>query len=133
MDHLSADRSDAIFSEMVRGLYPYVLLMFLPCSESAYKSVCLAVVFQLGGAPLIMIRHDWQIGFDAKDQRYLTELMDVWTKTPPEEVIALFLQLECLSVGPIKATVSGMATSETVERLTSDLLGRAAVSGQWTM
>jgi hypothetical protein len=43
--------------------------------------------------------------------------MNGWMRTPPEQALILFRQLECLSAGPIRATVSGIATAEGLENL----------------
>src|ERR1700677_81051 len=59
LDQPSADRSDAMRHEIGRTLNPYVLLNFLPCSETADKTLSLAVVFHLSSAPLIIIRYSW--------------------------------------------------------------------------
>jgi hypothetical protein len=109
LDRLRADQSGAMRHEMVSALHPYVLLNFLPFSEAADKQVPLAVVFHQNIVPIIVIRHNWQVSLDAKDREYLSALMDDWMKTPPERVLVLFRQLECLSTGPIRATVSGIA------------------------
>jgi hypothetical protein len=133
LDQLREDRSDAIRLEMTRALYPYVLLRFLPCSEAAEKPVALAAIFHQNIVPLVMIRHDWQTGLDANDREYLIEFMDEWTRTPPNRVLALFRQLECLSIGPIRATVSGIATAEALEHLMYAVLGHAGAPRRWTM
>jgi hypothetical protein len=80
-----------------------------------------------------MIRHNWQVRLDAEDSEYLGDFMDDWMKTPPERVLALFRQLECLSTGPIRATVSGIATAEGLENLMYAVLTPAGVRGQRTM
>jgi hypothetical protein len=64
-----------------------------------------------------MIRHNWQVSLDVKDREYLSEIMNSWMRTPPERVLVLFWQLECLSAGSIGATVSGIATAEGLENL----------------
>jgi hypothetical protein len=133
LDQLIADRSDAMRHEIVPVLYPYVLLNFLPGSEVAANPLSLAVVFHLNSAPLIMIRYDWQVSLDAENREYLSKLMDDWMKTPPERVLALFRQLECLSVGPLRATVSGIATGEALEHLVYAVLGHAGDPGRLTM
>jgi hypothetical protein len=133
LDQLSADRSDAMRYEMGRTLHPYVLLNFLPCSEAAGRPLSLAVVFHLSSTPLIMIRYAWQTGLNDKDRESLIELMDDWTRASPERVLALFRQLECLSVGPIRATVSGIATAETLEHLMYAVLGNAGDFGGLTL
>lgn len=133
LDQLRSDRPDAMLCEMAPALHPYVLLNFLPLSEAADKPVPLAVVLHQNTVPIIIIRHDWQVSLNAEDRDYLSELMDDWMKTPPERVLALFRQLEYLSAGPIRATVSGMATAEGLENLMYAVLTHAGVLGQWTM
>jgi len=132
-DQLSADRSDTMRHEKAPALHPYVLLSFLPLSEAAEKRISLAVVFHQNTVPIIMIRHNWQVRLDAEDSEYLGDFMDDWMKTPPERVLALFRQLECLSTGPIRATVSGIATAEGLENLMYAVLTPAGVRGQRTM
>lgn len=132
LDQLKADRSDAMRHEMTRALHPYVLLRFLPCSEAADKSVALAVIFHQHCVPLIMIRHEWQIGFDAEDRKYLAELMDDWARTPAEQLLALLRQLECLADGPLRTAGSGIATAEALEYLINTVLGNT-VPGRWTI
>ena len=129
-DRLRAERSDLAQLEMAPALHPYVLLNFLPLSEAADKLVPLAVVFHQNTVPIIIIRHNWQVSLDAKDREYLSELMDDWMKTPSERVLILFRQLECLSVGPIRATVSGITTAEGLEHLMYAVLTHAGVPGQ---
>lgn len=133
LDQLGADRSDPIQLEMAPALHPYVMLNFLFYPEAADKLVPLAVVFHRNTFPTIIIRHDWQIGFNAEDRKYLAELMDDWARTPPERLLALFRQLECLSTGPIRTTVSGIATAEGLEHLMYAILGHAGVPEQWTI
>jgi hypothetical protein len=133
LDQLRTDRSDPMQLKMARALHLYVLLKFLPGSAAADKPLALTVVFHHDIAPLIVIRHDWQTRLDAKNRKYLSKLMDDWTRTPPERVLALFRQLECLSIGPIRATVSGIATAETLEHLMYAVLRHAGAPGQCTM
>jgi hypothetical protein len=130
LDQLRSDRPGAMRYEMAPALHPYVLLNFLPLSEAADKRVPLAVVFHQNTVPIIMIRHNWQVSLDAEDREYLSEFMDHWMKTPPERVLVLFRQLECLSAGPIRATVSGIATAEGLENLMYAVLTHAGVRGQ---
>ncbi len=132
-DQLRVNRSDAMCSEMAGFLHPYVLLNFLSSSEAADKPLALAVIFHQDLVPIIVIRHDWQMDLDAEDREYLIELMDDWARTPPERVLALFRQLEGLSIGPLRATDTGIATAEALEFLMYAILGRGRDPGQWTM
>jgi hypothetical protein len=132
-DQPSFDQPGAMPHEMAPILHPYVLLNFLPLSEASEKRVPVAVVFHQNTVPIIMIRHNWQERFDAEDCEYFGELMDDWMKTPPERVLALFRQLECLSAGPIRATVSGIATAEGLENLMYAVLTHSGGPGQLPM
>jgi hypothetical protein len=133
LDQLRSDRPGAMRYEMAPALHPYVLLNFLPLSEAAEKRVPFAVVFHQNTVPIIMIRHNWQVTLDAEDRDRLSELLDDWVKTPPEKVLALFRQLECLSTGPIRATVSGIVTAEGIENLMYAVLTPANIPGQSMM
>ena len=126
-DQLRVDRSDPMQLGMAPALHPYVMLNFLPYSEAADKLVHLAVVFHRNTVPIIIICDDWQIGLNADDRKYVTELIDDWERTPSERLLALFRQLERLSAGPIRATVSGIATEEGLGNLTYAVLGYAGV------
>jgi hypothetical protein len=117
LDQSRADRSDQMQLEMAPDLHLYVLLKFFPGSGAADKSLAHAVVFHQNTGPMIIIRHDWQVGLDSKDRQYLAELIDDWARTPPERLLALFRQLESLSVGQLRATDSGVATAEVLEYL----------------
>lgn len=130
LDQLRADRSDPTQLEMAPALLPYVILHFLPDSEAADKLVPLAVVFHRNTVPKIIIRHNWQIGLNAEGHKYLAELMDDWERTPFKQLLALFRQLECLSAGPIRATVSGLVTAEGLGNLTYTVLGQAGIPEQ---
>jgi len=127
---LSADRSDPMQLETPPGLHPYVMLNFLPYSETAEKPVPLAVVFHRNTVPIIIIRHNWQIGLNVEDHKYLAELMDDWKRKPFKQLLSLFRQLECLSVGPITTTVSGLVTAEGLGNLAYTVLGQAGVPEQ---
>jgi hypothetical protein len=130
LDQLRADRSDPMQLEMVPALLPYVILHFLPDSEAADKLVPLAVVFRRNTVPIIIIHHNWQIGLNVENHKYLAELMDDWEGTPFKQLLALFRQLERLSVGPIRATVSGLVTAEGLGNLTYTVLRQAGVPEQ---
>ena len=130
LDQLRTDRSDPMPLEMAPALLPYVILHFLPDSEAADKLVPLAVVFRRNTVPIIIIRHNWQIGLNVEDHKYLAELMDDWKRKPFKQLLSLFRQLECLSVGPITTTVSGLVTAEGLGNLTYTVLGQAGVSEQ---
>ena len=131
-DQLRAGQSDPMQIAMARALYPYVLLRFLPCSEAVDKSLALAVVFHRNTIPIIMIRHNWQVGLDSEDLKYLAELMDDWARTPAEQLLALLRQLECLADGPLRTAGSGIATAEALEYLINTVLGNT-VPGRWTI
>ena len=131
-DRLRADRSDLAQPEMARALYPYVQLKFLPRSEAPDKLLAIAVVFHRNTVPIIMIRYNWQAGLDSNDLKYLAELMDDWARTPAERLLALFRQLECLSIGPLITTGSGIAAPEALEYLMNTVLG-SGVPDQWTI
>lgn len=129
LDKLRSDRPGAMPYEMAPALHPYVLLNFSSNSEVACKSLPLAVVFRQNTVPIIIIRHNWQVSLDAKDRDYLSELLDDWMRTPPERVLALFRELECLSAGPITTTAFGIATAESLDQLMYAVLERAGVLG----
>ena len=131
LGQLRADPPGAMRDEIALALHPYVLLKFLPFSETGEKPVPLAVVFHRDSAPLIVIRHDWQVGLDTEDCECLIELMDNCTNTAPEGEVALFQQLECLSTGRLRATGSGIATAESLVNLMHEVLGRAGFPGRW--
>jgi hypothetical protein len=133
LDQLKAKPSNPVQFESARALYPYVQLEYLPSLQATDRLLALGVVFHRNTVPIIMIRYNWQIEFDAEDRKYLTELMDGWTNTPPERLLALFHQLESLSIGPLRATGSGVATAEALEHLMYAVLGHAGVPGQWKM
>jgi hypothetical protein len=132
-EQLSDDRPGEMQQGRAPSLHPYVLLNFSSNSEVGGKFLPVAVVFHQHTIPIIMIRHNWQVTLDAEDREYLIELLDDWVKTPPERVLALLRQLECLSAGPIRATVSGTATAEGLENLMYAVLTHAGVSGERTM
>jgi hypothetical protein len=132
LDLLRADQPGAVRDQMAPALHPYVLLNFLLFSEAADKRVPFAVLFHRNIAPVIIIRHDWQAGLNAEDSKYLIELMDDCTNTSPEQELALFKRLECFSIGPLRATGSGIATAESLASLIYEVLGRADVPGHWT-
>jgi hypothetical protein len=132
LDRLRAEQSAAMRFEIAPALHPYVLLNFLLFSEAADKRVPLVVLFHRNIAPVIIIRHDWQAGLNAEDSQYLIELMNDCTNTPPEGELALFQRLECFSIGPLRATGSGIATAESLASLIYEVLGRADVPGLWT-
>jgi hypothetical protein len=96
------------------------------------KSLALAVVFHRNTIPIIMIRHNWQVGLDSEDLKYLAELMDDWARTPAEQLLALLRQLECLADGPLRTAGSGIATAEALEYLINTVLGNT-VPGRWTI
>jgi hypothetical protein len=131
-NRLRADQLDPAQHEGARALYPYVLLRFLPGSKTVDKLLAIAVLFHRNSVPIIMIRHNWQAGLDSNDLKYLAELMDDWARTPAERMLALFRQLECLSIGPLRTSGSGVATAEALEYLMNTVLGNA-VSGQLTI
>jgi hypothetical protein len=133
VDQLSDDRLDAMQQGGAPSLHPYVLLNFSFNSEVGCKFLPVAVVFHKNTVPIIMIRHNWQVSLDAENREYLSEVLDNWMKTPPERVLALFRQLESLSTGPIRVTVSGIATAEGLEHLMYAVLTHAGVRGQRTM
>jgi len=133
LDQLRAYRPGAMRHAMAPALHPYVLLNFLPLSQLADKQVPLAVLFHRDIAPVVMIRHDWQVGFDTEDCQFLMERMDDCTNTPPERVLALFQQLEALSVGPLRATGSGIVTAESLVYLMYEVLGQTGVPGRWAI
>ena len=130
LGQLRADPSGAMRDEIALALHPYVLLKFLLFSEARNKLVPLAVIFHWNIAPVIVIRHDWQVGLATGDCEYLIELMDNCTNTPPEREVALFQQLECLSTGRLRATGSGIATAESLVNLMYEALGRASFPGR---
>jgi hypothetical protein len=131
LGQLRADPSGAMRDEIALALHPYVLLKFLLFSEAGDKLVPLAVVFHRNIAPVIVIRHDWQVGLDTEGCEYLIELMDNCTNTPPEREVVLFQQLECFSIGRLRATGSGIATAESLVNLMHEVLGRAGFPGRW--
>jgi hypothetical protein len=133
LDQLRFDRPCTMRQELATDLHPYVLLNYLPLSKPADKPVPLAVVFHRNSAPIIIIRHNWQVSLDARDDKYLSELMDAWMSTPPERVLALFRQLERLSAGSLRATVSGIVRAEGLENLVCAVLGGGGAFGQLSM
>lgn len=106
---------------MRQSLARFSLLRF--SRSFRHEGVAVLLLDLTDGNPVqVWIDPDWRQHVDARDQEYLSELIDQWKSTHPSELPSLWEELCRQSQGPLRIVDRGEASPSDRQILTKKLV-----------